>query len=104
MSDEYGSDFVVLTDDEGNEQEFEHLDTLEYKGETYMAFIPADTDENAESAEVVILKVQIEEDGEDTLVTLDDEETLDAVFAAFMDRMENGDADDEETDEESDDE
>ena len=29
MSDEYKNNFVVLTDEEGNEKEFEHIDTLE---------------------------------------------------------------------------
>ncbi len=55
MSD-YGNDFVVLTDDEGNEYEFEHLDTLEQNGETYMAFIPAEMSLEDE-AELVVLKL-----------------------------------------------
>ena len=32
--DGYGNDFLTLTDDEGNQLELEHLDTLEYEGET----------------------------------------------------------------------
>ena len=42
MSEEYGSDFISVTDDDGNSFELEHLDTLELDGETYMAFLPAD--------------------------------------------------------------
>ena len=41
MSEEYGNDFITLTDEEGNQIELEHLDTLEYNGETYMAFVEA---------------------------------------------------------------
>ena len=40
MSKEYGADFITITDEDGNEFELEHLDTLEYNGETYMAFFP----------------------------------------------------------------
>ena len=39
MSEEYGPDFVSVTDDEGNEFELEHLGTLEYKGGEYMALV-----------------------------------------------------------------
>ena len=31
MSEEYGNDFVTLIDEDGNEVEFEHIDTVEYK-------------------------------------------------------------------------
>ena len=32
MSEEYGNDFVTLIDEDGNEVEFEHIDTVEYEG------------------------------------------------------------------------
>ena len=38
MSEEFGPDFITVTDEDGNEFELEHLDTLEYNGQTYMAF------------------------------------------------------------------
>ena len=34
MSEEYGNDFITLTDEDGNEIELEHLDTVEYNGQT----------------------------------------------------------------------
>jgi hypothetical protein len=52
-----------------------------------MAFIPADTPEDSESAELIILKVS-EENGEDILVTVDDEAELDRVYDLFMERIE----------------
>ena len=42
MSEEYGNDFITLTDEDGNEIELEHLDTVEYNNQTYMAFLPAE--------------------------------------------------------------
>ena len=32
MSEEYGNDFVTLIDEDGNEVEFEHIDTVEFSG------------------------------------------------------------------------
>ena len=87
MENQYGSDYVVLTDEDGKEEEFEHLATIDYEGELYMAFTPANS-EDEEAAEVVILKVEEDEDGEDILVTLDDEELLDKVFEKFLEEEE----------------
>ena len=40
MNDEFGPNFVTLTDDEGKDIELEYIDALEYNGTTYMAFFP----------------------------------------------------------------
>ena len=82
MSEDFGNTYVVLTDEEGNEKEFEHIDTVGYNGETYMAFIPAGI-EVGEEAEVVILKVT-EDDGEEILLSVDDDEEADRVFELVM--------------------
>ena len=87
MSEEFGNNYVVLTDEDGNEKEFEHIDTVELNGETYMAFIPADLKVD-EEAEVVILKV-IEEDGEEILASVDDDDEADRVFELVMDDVES---------------
>jgi len=86
MSDEYGNDFITITDDDGNEFELEHLDTLESNGSLYMAFAPADIDEDDEDFGMIILKAVIE-DGEDILTSIDDEKELDAVFDLFVERF-----------------
>ncbi|MCI8593999.1 MAG: DUF1292 domain-containing protein [Oscillospiraceae bacterium] len=87
MSEEFGPDFISLTDEDGNELELEYVDTLEYEGEVYMAFFPAveDGQEDPELDEdygLIILKV-INVDGEEQLATLDSEEELEAVFEQF---------------------
>ncbi len=96
MSEEFGPDFITVTDEDGNEFELEHLDTLEHEGETYMAFSPAaplddgsgrPADEAAdEDYGIVILKV-IHENGEELLSTPDSDEELDAVYQRFMERI-----------------
>ena len=87
MSEEYGANFITVTDDDGNEFELEHLDTIEFNGQTYLAFFPAvpeDSDEDAEEElGLVILKV-IRENGEELLSTLDSDEETDAVYNEFM--------------------
>ncbi len=83
---EYGNDFVTLIDDDGNEVEFEHIDTVEYEGETYLAFIPAELPVEAD-AEVVIMRI-IEENGEEILEGVEDDEIADAVFQIVMERAE----------------
>lgn len=94
MSEEFGNNYVVLTDEDGNEAEFEHIDTVEVDGETYMAFIPADL-KAEEEAEVVILKV-VEEDGEEVLSSLEDEAEADRIFEIVMERVEDMFEDEEE--------
>lgn len=91
MSEEYGSDYITITDDEGNEFELEHLDTLELNDEVYMSFLPADLDEQ-ENPEMVILKV-VEEDGEEIFSTLDSDEELQLVYEKFMERLLEADQD-----------
>lgn len=78
MASEFGNDFVTLTDEDGNEVEFEHIDTVEYEGNTYLAFIPAEL-KAEEEAEVVILQV-VEENGEEILASVEDDAIADAVF------------------------
>ncbi len=87
MSEAFGNDYVVLTDEDGNEVEFQHIDTVEVDGQTYMAFIPAELAVD-EEAEVVILKV-VEENGEEILATVEDEAEADKIFEIVMERVED---------------
>ena len=86
MSEEYGNDFVTLIDEDGNEVEFEHIDTVEYEGVTYLAFIPAELSVE-EDAEVVIMQVVTDENGEELLSTLDSDEELNRVYDLFMEQI-----------------
>lgn len=92
MSEEYGNDFVTLIDEDGNEVKFEHIDTVEYEGVTYLAFIPAELSVE-EDAEVVIMQVVTDENGEELLEGVEDDDIADAVFNIVMERAE---AEDEE--------
>ena len=93
--DQYGSDFITITDDEGKEYELEVLSTLEYNGCTYMAVIPAEGSQDTLQLEVSILK-SIEEGGEPILCTIDDEQELEAVYDLIMDSLYEEDSEEEE--------
>ena len=84
--DQYGSDFITIVDDDGNEYELEVLSTLEYNGETYMAVVPAGDSLEQFDLEVSIFK-SVEEDGESVLAVIEDEEELQAVYDLIMDSL-----------------
>ena len=89
MADEYGPTFITVTDEDGKEIVLEFVDALEYNGQQYQAFFPAETegeDEDNPDNGLVILKV-LHEDGEDLLSTLDSDEELDAVYDLFMESL-----------------
>lgn len=77
-------DVYTLTDEDGNEGEYTLIGTTEIKGNTYLALIPADIDEDSEYLEYVILKKVIE-DGEEVLVSVDDDDEYDDVADYFDD-------------------
>lgn len=85
MDNKFGADIITLTDDEGNEFEFEHIDTIEFNGKMYLAFTEADAENDDESvSEIIILRLDKDGSGEDVLSTVDDEAELEAAYEAFM--------------------
>jgi len=86
MNGEFGSDIITISDEEGNDFVLEHLDTIEMDGTIYIAFLPAEIDEDDDDYGLIILRV-VEEDGEDTLATVDDDDILYAVYEMFMERL-----------------
>ena len=87
MSNEYGSDFITIVDEDGTEFELEVLTTLEWNGATYLAVTLA-VDGEDENLEVSILK-SVEEDGEEEplLCAIEDEEELETVYNLIMEQL-----------------
>ena len=86
MSEDFGSDFITIVDEDGTEYELEVLSTLEYNGESYMAVIQAVDADEEEDLEIFILK-SVEEDGESILCAIEDEQELEAVHQLIMDQL-----------------
>lgn len=95
MEQEYGANFISITDEDGVEYELEVLSSVTYKGTEYLALTPADADDDAEELEVSILKSVMEGD-EPILVAVEDDAELEAVYDLLMQNM----FDDEEESEE----
>ena len=96
MSEEFGSDIITVTDEEGNEFELELLDDIEFEGKEYSVLVPANIEEmdvNDPDYGLIIL-ARVIENGEEVFVSVDDDEELDRVYDYYMEL-----ADAEETEE-----
>ena len=74
---------ITLTDENGNDVEFEYLDCIDYEGKEYLVLIP--NEEDAE--EIVILEVEPVDEETENYIAVDSEETLNAVYAIFKERF-----------------
>lgn len=87
---EYTPDLYTLEDEDGNEQEFELLDVMEYEGERYYALTPYYGDDHdsllEDDGEVVILKEEIVED-EPMLVSIEEDEEYEKIGGIFLERL-----------------
>lgn len=84
MSEEYGNDFVTIIDDEGNEFELELLDTIDYNGESFAAFLPTDMEEDDPDYGLIILSIVNDENGDEIFESIDDDDKLQQVYEMFM--------------------
>ena len=84
MSEDFGSDFVTIIDDEGNEFELEVIESMDYNGHSYMAFLPAYMSEDDPDYGFVLLRVVEDENGDEVFESIDDEDELQDVYERFM--------------------
>ena len=83
----FENEYFTLTDEDGNEIEFEMIGECEKDGERYFAMIPVEDESKAKDSDIceyIILKLA-EEDGEEVLVTVDDDDELDDIADYFDD-------------------
>ena len=83
MSEAFGSDYLTIEDEEGNEFELEILNELELDGQDYLAALPADMDEDDPDFGIILLKI-MEENGEELFGSIDDDDELDKVYNYYM--------------------
>ena len=85
---ELQSEIYTLTDEEGNELQFEVIASAEVNGTVYYAMIPVDDQPEAEDVyEYVVLKEETDEEGEKILVTIDDDDEFDNIADYFDDML-----------------
>ncbi len=80
---EYEEEVFTLTDEDGNESDFEFIGRIELGENSYVALVPVDGNEE----EYVILKVVKDENDEEILVTIEDDEEFDKAADAFEDEF-----------------
>ncbi len=87
----YDFDIISVTDDNGEEHQFEEIDRIETdNGKRYVALLPIfeDNEEILENdGDVIILNV-IEKDGETYLVEIEDEDEFAEIRQIFEERLE----------------
>ena len=76
------SSIITMTDENGQDVDFEYLDCIEYEGKEYLVLIPAEEDSN----EIVILEVEPVDEELENYLAVESEDTLNAVYAIFKDR------------------
>ena len=73
---------LSLTDENGDEVEFEYLDCIEFQGKEYLVLIPCEN----EASEIVILEVQPVDEETENYISVQDEDILNAVYEIFKDK------------------
>ena len=76
---------LTLTDENGVDTDFEFLDVIEYQGSEYLILMPADE----ESSEIVILLIEPVDEETENYLAVENEQTLEAVFAIFKERYQD---------------
>ena len=76
------SSIITLTDEKGEDMDFEYLDCIEYEGKEYLVLMPADE----MATEIVILEVEPVDEENENYLSVNDEATLDAVYGIFKER------------------
>ena len=82
LLEEEESSVLTLTDENGEETEFEYLDCIEYEGKEYLVLIPAEED----AEELVILEVEPVDEENENYLAVEDEAVLQAVYEIFKER------------------
>lgn len=84
MEDGY---LINLTDEEGNSFNLEVVGEVEYEGEDYVVFLPADMSEEDPDYGFIILR-SVDEGGEESFDSVDDEELLEKIYALYLSKLE----------------
>ena len=83
MNQEEEVSILSLTDENGNEQEFEYLDVIEYEGKEYLFLLPVDD----EDAEVVILEIEPVDEENENYLAIEDVALLETLYEMFKEKF-----------------
>ncbi len=72
---------ISLTDENGEQADFEYMDCIEYNEAEYLVLLPVE-EENS----LVILQIQPVDEEYENYLAVEDEQVLDAVYQSFKQR------------------
>lgn len=81
LPDEEEISILTLTDENGQDVDFEYLDCIDYQGKEYLVLMPVDEDE------IVIMEVEPVDEENENYLAVEDEAVLDAVYAIFKEKF-----------------
>lgn len=90
FDNEMAADLYTLVDEDGVEQQFEMLDTMEVGDDRYYALVPYYDDPTKEieaDTELVVLKSEYDDNNEETLVSIDDDDEYERIGNMFLERL-----------------
>lgn len=76
------TEILTLTDENGQDVDFEYLDCLEYQGKEYLILLPVEEPET----QIVILEIEPVDEENENYLAVTDEETLEAVYGIFKEK------------------
>ena len=88
------NNIIELIDENGESVSFEHLATIEHDGAYYIALTEL-TDEDEEECEVILMKIDQDENGSECYVQIEDEQLQQTIFDKFMELMAEEEEDEE---------
>ena len=81
LPEEEETSILTLTDENGQDVDFEYLDCIEYQGTEYLVLMPVDEDA------IVIMEVEPVDEENENYLAVEDEAVLDAVYAIFKEKF-----------------
>ena len=76
---------LTLTDENGEDMQFEYMDCIEYEGKEYLVLMPAEDEAN----EIVILQVEPVDEENENYLSVSDEAVLNAVYEIFKEKFQD---------------
>lgn len=86
--DDENEEIITLLNDDNEEVDFYHIATIDYKEDWYIFLQPVEEMEGVSEDEVIIFRLGVDAEGNDSFEPVEDEAVLQAVFTEFEKMME----------------
>ena len=77
-------DIITLMGDDGEEEEFYHIATIDFENKWYIFLHPVEEQEGIAEDEALIFEISEDEEGNDMFNLVEDDELIDKVYAEYI--------------------